>query len=556
MALRCLHMPIFTLALKDFRLLLRDARSAVILLVTPLVLILVLGLALGEGFGEKPDDRLRISVVNLDRGFAKPQAFPDKPWSDVVIDDLTATQDIRLEILPDRAEAEALVARGARAAVLVFEPDFSDRLNRCSFLTSDNPPPINPLGRDGVRMADLGLTLFADRTQPVSAAVIEQVTQVTLLRVVIPWMIGRAFERVGDASFMAMVAERLNQVKPIPVPVLQELDPVVQKLLTALTTDKEFQLLVGAEFAKTDFTKAFADAAVIARRTPEFQRAVHKAFENPKLMSRVGSAIAFGEVLTPAVQREVGPKVQDGVADLFSNYDFRAKSWADLVKSEARKGNEANRTTYRDTSGTGFLNRGAVRYQVLVPSYTVMFAFFLVLSVGWLFVAERKHGTLARLRAAPLTRGQILLGKLLPCLLVSLGQGFFLLAAGYVLFGMTWGSRPDLLVPVVISTSIAAVGLAVFVASIARTETQVAVYGTLLVLVLGGVSGSLMPRDLMPEKMKTISLATPHAWALDAYAQLLASPNPDPTFIATACSVLVGFGVVFTLLAWWRMDLT
>lgn len=548
-------MPILTLALKDLRLLLRDARSAVILLVTPLVLILVLGLALGEGFGEKPDERLRISVVNLDRGLAKKQAFPEKPWSEVVIDDLSATQDIRLEIISDRAEAERLVARGSRPAVLIFEEDFSERMNRTSFLTRDNPPPINPLGRDGVRMNDLGLTLIADKTQPVSAAVIEQVTQVTLLRVVIPWMIGRAFERVGDDAFMAMVAERLMAVKPVPTPVLQELDPVVQKLLAALTTDKEFQTLVGAEFLKKDFAKSFDDAAVIVRRTPEFQRAVHKAFENQKLMARVGKEIAFGEVLTPAVRNEVGPKVQEGVADLFSNYNFRAKTWADLVKSDARQGNDASKTAYRDSGGSGFLNRGAVRYQVLVPSYTVMFAFFLVLSVGWLFVAERKHGTLARLRAAPLTRGQILLGKLLPCLLVSLGQGFFLLAAGYVLFGMTWGTRPELLVPVVVCTSVAAVGLAVFVASVARTETQVAVYGTLLVLVLGGVSGSLMPRDLMPEKMKTASLATPHAWALDAYAQLLASPTPDPAFIATACGVLFAFGAVFTLLAWWRMDL-
>jgi ABC-2 type transport system permease protein len=551
-------MPILTLALKDLRLLLRDPRSAVILLVTPLVLILVLGLALGEGFGEKPDERLRISVVNLDRGLPKKQAFPEKAWSEVVIDDLSATQDIRLEIITDPAEAERLVARGSRAAVLVFEPDFSERMNRCSFLTKDNPPPINPLGRDGVRMDDLGLRMLVDRTQPVSAAVIEQVTQVTLLRVVIPWMIGRAFERVGDDAFMAMVAERLMAVKPVPVPVLQELDPVVQKMLAALTTDTEFQLIVLQEFRNTkgsDFLKSTQDAGVIAKRTPEFQRAVKTAFQNPKLMARVGKEIAFGEVLTPSVRKEVGPRVQDGVADLFSNYNFKAKTWADLVKSDARKGNEDSRVAYRDTSGSGFLNRGAVRYQVLVPSYTVMFAFFLVLTVGWLFVAERKHGTLARLRAAPLTRGQILMGKLLPCLLVSLAQGFFLLACGYLIFGMTWGSRPDLLAAVVVCTAAAAVGLAVFVASIARTETQIAVYGTLLVLVLGGVSGSLMPRDLMPEKMKTASLATPHAWALDAYSQLLASPTPDPAFIAQACGVLLAFGAVFTLLAWWRMDL-
>lgn len=548
-------MPILTLAAKDLRLLLRDARSAVILLVTPLVLILVLGLALGEGFGEKPDERLRISVVNLDAGLKQKQAFPEKPWSEVVIDDLSATQDIRLEIIKDAAEAKRLVDRGSRPAVLIFGPDFSERMTRCSFLTKDTPPPINPLGRDGVRMNDLALELYASKTQPVSAAVIEQVTQVTLLRVVIPWMIGRAFERVGDAAFMGVVADRLKGVKPIPPEVLQELDPVVQKLLGTLTEDKEFQGIVATEFLKKDAAKAFGDAAVIQRRTPEFQRAVHTAFTRKELMARVGQGIAFGEVLTPAVQREVGPRVQEGVADMFSNYDFKAKSWADLVKSDARKGNEASKTEYRDTSGSGLLNRGAVRYQVLVPSYTVMFAFFLVLSVGWLFVAERKHGTLARLRAAPLTRGQILLGKLLPCLFVSLAQGFFLLAAGYVIFGMTWGSRPDLLVPVIVCTSAAAVGLAVFVASVARTETQVAVYGTLLVLVLGGVSGSLMPRDLMPENMKAASLVTPHAWALDAYAQLLASPNPDPAFIATACGVLLGFGAVATLLAWWRMDL-
>jgi len=541
-------MPILTLAAKDLRLLLRDARSAVILFVTPLVLILVLGLALGEGFGEKPDERLRISVVNLDRGLTTKQAFPEKPWSDVVIDDLSATQDIRLEVIPTREEAERLVARGSRAAVLVFEPDFSERMNRTSFLTHDTPPPINPLGRDGVRMGDLGLQLIADKTQPVSAAVIEQVTQVTLLRVVIPWMIGRAFERVGDDAFMAMVAERLMAVKPVPPQVLQELDPVVQKLLAALMKDAEFAALMLKEVG-------FQDSLVIGKRGPEFQRVVQKAFQNPKMMARVGKEIAFGEVLTPAVRREVGPKVQDGVADLFSNYNFKAKTWADLVKSQSREANTASRTEYRDTSGSGFLNRGAVRYQVLVPSYTVMFAFFLVLSVGWLFVAERKHGTLARLRAAPLTRGQILIGKLLPCLVVSLAQGFFLLAAGYVIFGMTWGTRPDLLVPVVICTSAAAVGLAVFVASIARTETQVAVYGTLLVLVLGGVSGSLMPRDLMPEQMKSASLVTPHAWSLDAYAQLLANPNPDVGLIATACGVLIAFGAVFTLLAWWRMDL-
>jgi ABC-type multidrug transport system permease subunit len=541
-------MPTLTLAAKDLRLLLRDPRSAVILLVTPLLLIVVLYFALGEGFGEKPDERLRISIVNADAGVSGKPTFPGKPWSEIVIDDLSATQDIRLEIIPDRAEAERLVAKGRRPAVIVFGEGFSEKMQRCSFLSQ--PDSVNPLGRDGIEFDRLDLKLITDKAQPVSASVIEQVTQVTLLRVVIPWMIGKAFQRVGDEKFMEAVAQRLGGVKPIPPEVLGELDPIVQKLLTALMNDADFQALILQEFRATKgstFVKASSDALVVAARREEFKSAVHKAFGNEKLLKAMGKEVSFGEVLTPAVRRTIGPTVKRGVGDLFSNYNFEATSWSDLVKSDARLASTTNRATLTTAAD--------LRGPILVPANTVMFAFFLVLTVGWLFVAERKNGTLVRLRAAPLTRGQILLGKLIPCLVVSLFQSFFLLAAGRLLLSMSWGPRPELLIPLVACTSFAAVGLSILVASVARTETQVAVYGTLLVLVLGGISGSLLPRELMPERMKAVSLVTPHAWALDAYAQLLTAPDPDVSAVYLSCGVLLAFGAAFTALAWWRLDL-
>ena len=120
---------------------------------------------------------------------------------------------------------------------------------------------------------------------------------------------------------------------------------------------------------------------------------------------------------------------------------------------------------------------------------------------------------------------------------------------------MDWGPHPLWLIPVVASTSAAAVGLALVVATVARTETQVSIYGTLLVLVLAGVSGCLMPRELMPEQMREISRTTPHAWALDAYSQLLINPQPELAIVQTACLVLLGFGMVFTTFAWWRLRL-
>src|SRR5262249_19158077 len=201
-------------------------------------------------------------------------------------------------------------------------------------------------------------------------------------------------------------------------------------------------------------------------------------------------------------------------------------------------------TERRNIGGSGFLKRRALRSQLLVPSYTVMFAFFLVLTVGWLFTSERRQGTIKRLRAAPLSRSVLLLGKFLPCFLLSVVQGLVLLGAGKLIFDMSWGPQPLWLLPVVLSTSLAAMGLALLVAAWARTETQVAIYGTLLVLLLAGISGCLMgDRSLMPEQMQEFSRITPHAWALDAYRQLLTNPQPNYQIVARGCVVLTAFGI-------------
>src|SRR5262245_26551615 len=95
-------MAIWTLAWKDLRLLVRDVRVAIILLVMPFLFILVLGISLGEGFGQKPDDRLRISFVDLDEGMSDASMIAAAPfgkerWSEVVRQDLAQTAGIRLE---------------------------------------------------------------------------------------------------------------------------------------------------------------------------------------------------------------------------------------------------------------------------------------------------------------------------------------------------------------------------------------------------------------------------------------------------------------------------
>src|SRR5262249_44087463 len=328
---------------------------------------------------------------------------------------------------------ERLVRGGRRAAVLVFGPQFSARVARSSFLTDG----LNPFHRDGVNLEALDLEILRDPTQLTAASIIEQVAQGTMVRVVLPWMIGRAFAKVGDLDFIEELSGKAAGVK--------------------FTVD-----MLGPKLkaVKLPFGVALTDKLI-------------------KQMSDQIGPISLSEIL-PLLSRqqkeELGKALRAALQDLFRNYDLTARTWASLTRSGGPAGKGAPPVSYREEGG-GLLRRGAMRYQLLVPSYTVMFAFFLVLTVGWLFVAERRQGSLKRLRAARITRGQILLGKLVPCFLLSLGQGLFLLGAGKLVFAMDWGPEPLWLLAVVVCTSLAAMGLALLIAAAARTETQVAIYG-------------------------------------------------------------------------------
>jgi ABC-2 type transport system permease protein len=194
-----------------------------------------------------------------------------------------------------------------------------------------------------------------------------------------------------------------------------------------------------------------------------------------------------------------------------------------------------------------------VVYQILVPSYTVMFVFFIVTFMSRSFIAEREMGTLARLKLAPISRTGLLLGKTVPFLVISLVQTLLLFAAGKVLFGMSWGAEPWLLLPVMFFTSLSATALGLMVSTVVRTESQVSAYGNFLVLTMAGISGCMMPRAWQPELMQQVGLVTPHAWALIAYDQLLSRTTaPDLSVVLKSCQVLLCFALSFFAIGWWR----
>ncbi len=197
-----------------------------------------------------------------------------------------------------------------------------------------------------------------------------------------------------------------------------------------------------------------------------------------------------------------------------------------------------------------------VVYRFLVPGFTVMFVFFLINIMARSFIAEREMGTLRRLQLAPISPLAVLIGKTLPFYLASVLQTTILFLSGKLLFNMSWGPEPIYLVPVILATSAAATALGLMLAAWVRTDQQVSAFGTSLVLILGGVSGCFIPRAWLPDTMKTLSLATPHAWALKAFDAVLTVDAVDSILVIDYCFVLAGFATVFFVTGWWRFRQT
>jgi ABC-2 type transport system permease protein len=197
-------------------------------------------------------------------------------------------------------------------------------------------------------------------------------------------------------------------------------------------------------------------------------------------------------------------------------------------------------------------SRSDVIYEYLVPSYTVMFVFFIVNLMARSLLGERDTGTLTRLLIGPVTHSAMMVGKSIPYFVISLAQTSLLLLAGKVLFHMSWGESPWMLVPVIVSTSLAATALGLLVATAVRTDSQVTAYSTFLVLIMAGMSGCLMPRSWQPELMQQLGLVTPQAWALIAYEHLLGRDVPNLHVVWNSCATLMAFAVTFFAVAGWR----
>ncbi|QST00032.1 ABC transporter permease [Pontibacillus sp. ALD_SL1] len=158
----------------------------------------------------------------------------------------------------------------------------------------------------------------------------------------------------------------------------------------------------------------------------------------------------------------------------------------------------------------------------IIPGYTIMFAFFIMISMVIAFVKDRERGMVARIASTPLSTHHYFFGKWLPFIIIVLIQIAVLFGFGVVVYDLPLGN-PLALILLSLALAFIVTGWGMAMAVIVRTENM----GIALtqILALGGalLGGLWMPVEFMPEVVQNISKALPQYWALQGYKEVILS---------------------------------
>jgi ABC-2 type transport system permease protein len=215
---------------------------------------------------------------------------------------------------------------------------------------------------------------------------------------------------------------------------------------------------------------------------------------------------------------------------------------------------------------TIYLSPDANSVDVLAPVFLGYFGYFFVfLLTGISFLRERIGGTLERLLATPVTRGEIVLGY-------SLGFGLFATLQVIVLtvfilnavsvpsigpipaftigLGVASAGSPVLAFVLAVLLALGAVNLGIFLSTFARTELQVIQFIPLVIVPQGLLGGIFWPIDRLPDVLQAVAHVLPMTYAVDGLREvMLKDAGLSSRTVQLDLLVLAGIAVFFVALA-------
>ena len=282
---------------------------------------------------------------------------------------------------------------------------------------------------------------------------------------------------------------------------------------------------------------AAMDADVAAGEPVEIGMLTRPDGSGNQLQSVVGAAIS--EVMTPVgaaqfASRETGVGFEEALA-----VARELSGQTEPIQVDVRSVGEA---IFPATMG---------RFDLGAASNLVLFVFLTALAGSAALILTRQLGISRRMMSTPTPIRSIIVGESLGRFGTALVQGVYIMVLTWIIFQVNWGD-PLGAVLILIALSAVGAGAGMLLGATFSNEQQAAGVGVMLSLGLAALGGAMFPIDLFPPTMQRIAHVTPHAWALDGYAELVRRGG-NTLDILPELAVLTAYAIVLLALASWRL---
>jgi len=183
---------------------------------------------------------------------------------------------------------------------------------------------------------------------------------------------------------------------------------------------------------------------------------------------------------------------------------------------------------------------------------TLQYLLFWGMDSGLVLLRERRQGLWRRLRAAPVTRLTLLMGKVLSTSLIALGQIAFTFVFGWLVFGVTINGSMLGFALMALSAALLSGATGLLVAAMGGNESRARSLAILVILTLSLLGGLWLPSFLLPSWAQSLALALPTTWAARGL-EGVTWQGMDVIGAIPCALILIGFSVLFLTVAWWRL---
>jgi ABC-2 type transport system permease protein len=185
------------------------------------------------------------------------------------------------------------------------------------------------------------------------------------------------------------------------------------------------------------------------------------------------------------------------------------------------------------------------------PTMLVLFVFINALAGGAAMIQTRQYGILSRSLAAPTRPRDLVGGEALAYLGLTVGQAVLIVGIGAALFGVDWGN-PWAAAALIFVWALVGTGAGMLSGTLFRTPEQAGAIGPAVGIAFGMLGGCMWPLEVVPPSVRMLGHATPHAWAVDAWVEVLSRGGGLPQ-IAGYLGILALYAAVLLTAASLRL---